>query len=144
MRGPPVTTVWERVKEALISAGLKATQKNAAKIAGIKQSSVSQWNEHGNNISIENAVAISQATGFAVEYLVTGRGPVRIAPPDDALARELWRLWPQLPEAVKGRLVGIAGEYAPNETGTPNAPVIGVELEHAKGRAIQRKPKFDA
>jgi hypothetical protein len=129
---------WERVKEALEDAGLPSTQKHAAQLVGISQASVAGWNVAGNGLSIESAKKLSEATGVAVEWLITGRGPKYIGPPNDQLALELWRLWSHLSEGIKGRIVGIAGEHAVYPQATPqSAPTEGT------GRVLRFTPKHD-
>jgi hypothetical protein len=103
-------TFWSRVQEALKDARKPVTQVYAARIAGVKQPSVSLWNEPGGFPTIENAIAIAKHVNVCVEWLLTGRGPKGIGPPEEKLARELWQFWPHLDDATKGRIVGIAQE----------------------------------
>ncbi len=103
-------TVWERVKEALADAGLRATQMKAAEIAGCSQPSVSEWNQRGSYPEIKHAEKIAKRTNTAVEWIYSGRGPKHPGPPEDPDAESLWNLWARLSESTRGRIVGMAEE----------------------------------
>lgn len=116
MAKKPERTVWMRVKEALIEAGMAGTQKEAARIAGMEQGSVSDWNKPGRFPTIENAAAIARATNVCIEWLLLERGPKHPGPPEEPAAIELWKLWPRLPDVTKGRILGIASENASTDS----------------------------
>lgn len=99
--------VWERVKEALHEAGYSPTQEQAAKLLGLKQGSISDWNREGGP-KLANAIAIAKRLNVCVEWLYTERQPKRPGPPDDPLAQELWNYWGRLPEEIRRDFVGHA------------------------------------
>lgn len=101
-------TVWARLKEALHDRGLPQTQAYAAKLAGVEQPSVSDWNKPGNYPTMENAVLLCKRTGVCVEWLLLERGPKYPGPPGDRFAQEVWSLWGDLSADDKRDLVGHA------------------------------------
>lgn len=111
MQKPQKKTFWERLKQGLQEAGKPATQTHVAKVLGIEQPSVSEWNKPGGYPEMARAVEIADYAGVCVEWLYSGKGPIR-PPPFDALAQRLWSLWGRLDEATKGELVGIASKSA--------------------------------
>lgn len=125
---PEIRTFWERAREALDDAAragkthgglrIKPTQTFAAKIADVKQPSVSDWNKPGKGPELENALKLATALGVCVEWLYTERGPKRPGVPLDNYAQQLWELWPHLPEGEKGYLLG----HAANNVAVPNGP----------------------
>lgn len=110
-------TVWARIKEALHDKKLPATQVYAAKMIGVEQPSVSDWNKSGMYPSMENAVALAKRLGVCVEWLLTERGPKHPGPPGDEHAQELWAIWEFLPTKVKGDLIGAANIAVAASTG---------------------------
>ncbi|MEX2962824.1 helix-turn-helix domain-containing protein [Microbulbifer sp. TYP-18] len=71
--------IHERLKFARKEAGL--TQGQLGKLCGgIKPQSISQW-EDGKTKSpkAQNVLMVAQATGFAYEWLISGKGPMRTA-----------------------------------------------------------------
>jgi DNA-binding XRE family transcriptional regulator len=89
-------SVLQRATEALSERQRKrATQRDIAKAAGIKQPSVNEWRNAGPRIEI--ARQFCQVAGCCVEWLYTGRGPKR-PPPTDALGQRLMSLWAELPD----------------------------------------------
>jgi hypothetical protein len=105
-------TVWKRVKEALQDAGLPPTQKQAAKLIGGKQGSISDWNKPNRYPTIDNAVTIAKATNTCVEWIYRGTGPKHPGPPEEATAEELWNLWGRLDDVGKGKVLGVAADNA--------------------------------
>jgi DNA-binding XRE family transcriptional regulator len=101
-------TVWERVKEALNDAGMPPTQAYAAKLLGIRQPSVAEWNQPRGAPTIDNAIALGLRLNVSVDWIYTGREPKRPGPPDDPIAQELWDVWGRLEEAHKQQLLGYA------------------------------------
>lgn len=113
-------TFWARVKEAMEDRGLSATQANAAKLIGIQQPSISDWNKPGGFPSVENAVDLALRLNVCVEWLFTERGPKRPAPTDDA-AQRLWAVWDQLDDLTKGEIIGTAKSRAAGDGGAPDS-----------------------
>jgi hypothetical protein len=107
-RRPKKRTVWERVKEALHDASLPATQAEAAKIAQVKQPSVSDWNKQEGYPEMANAVRLAERLNVCVDWILTGREPKKPGPPAEPLAQELWGLWAHLDEDTKRDLLGFA------------------------------------
>lgn len=115
---PAIGTFWDRVKEALGDAArakkthngvrIKPTQVFAAKIAEVKQPTVSDWNKPGKAPELDNALKLALALDVCIEWLYTGRGPKRPGIPLDRYAQQLWELWPQLTDGERGKLLGIA------------------------------------
>jgi hypothetical protein len=100
-------TFWQRVKIALKEKRLPPTQAYIAKRLRIKQPSISDWNKPGGFPEMGRVVEIAVMLDVTVDWLYTGREPMRIHPPD-ALGQRLWSLWSRLDDAVKGELIGIA------------------------------------
>lgn len=115
----PQRTFWARVKEVLEDRGLPATQAHAAKIVGVQQPSISDWNKPGGYPTVENAVALAQKLNVCVEWLFTERGPKNPAP-DDEIARQLWEAWPHLNDFTKGKIVGIASASMESPEAAPS------------------------
>jgi hypothetical protein len=121
---PAIRTFWDRVKEALGDAAkakrthngvrIKPTQVFAAKIAEVKQPTVSDWNKPGKGPELENGLKLAFALDVCVEWLYTERGPKRPGIPLDTYAQQLWELWPHLQEGERGKLLGIALSKAPS------------------------------
>lgn len=67
-------TVNERLKYAREQA--KLSQSFIAKECGVKTQSVSQWESGSTKFpKAENILGVSDATGFAFRWIVTGNGP---------------------------------------------------------------------
>jgi DNA-binding XRE family transcriptional regulator len=111
--------VWARIKEALRDQGLPPTQVQCAKLIGIEQPSVSDWNKPGKGPELENALALATKLNICVEWLYTERGPKRPGVPEDQYARGLWDIWPRLEEDLKRDLLGLARLKA---SPTPTSP----------------------
>lgn len=123
-------TFWLRVKEALQAAKRPSTQKEAARIAGVKQPTVSDWNQPGKAPEHEKVLRLAKKLNVCVEWLYTERGPMRPGLPDDPFARQLAMLWDRLGDDTKQAIVGYARVNAakaqqdpfPNES--PEAPQV--------------------
>jgi hypothetical protein len=100
-------TFWDRVREAMLDARMKPTQKGAADLIGIKQPSVNDWTKPGGYPTIDNAVALAQKLNVCVEWLMTERGPKRPLP-EDVTAQVLWELWPRVDDDAKREIVRLA------------------------------------
>lgn len=111
MRKMPARTFWIRLKEALLRARKPATQIHVAKVLGIEQPSVSDWNKPGGFPEVERAVKAALYANVCVEWLFTERGP-QYPIPEDPTAQRLWTLWPQLDDITKGKIIGIAEDRA--------------------------------
>lgn len=109
-------TVWSRLKVALREAKLPETQVYAARLAGVKQPSVSDWNKHGNGPELDTAILIAKKLNICVEWLYTGRGPQRPGIPDDLIARQLWGIWPRVALSHRERILGYAHVNADPES----------------------------
>lgn len=124
-------TVWARIKEALHDRGLPETQVYAARMIGVEQPSVSDWNKPGMYPTLENAVTLAKKLGVCVEWLLTERGPKHPGPPGDDLAQELWAIWEHLSPRVRRDLVGAANVAAAEATGVfPKSVAAGATGEH--------------
>jgi DNA-binding XRE family transcriptional regulator len=113
MTKKPARTFWARTKEALNEAKLPATQVYVAKLLGVAQPSISDWNKPGGFPTLENGIKLAQKLNVCVEWLYTERGPKRPVPAD-SVAQRLWDAWPLLDDVTKGELVGIATSRALN------------------------------
>lgn len=101
-------TFWDRVLEALRDRGVTSGQQTyVANLIKIKQPSVAEW-VTGSIPSMKNAKKLAIKLGINVEWLLTGRGEKRPGRPSDAVAEELWQLWPKLDETAKKNLLGYA------------------------------------
>lgn len=94
----PASPVWSRIQEAVKASGRVETQEGVARMLGIRQPSVSEWARGVTRPTTKHLEAIGMKTGFAIEYLRTGRGPRRVqpTPADDELLQELMALWSHL------------------------------------------------
>jgi len=88
----------------MIDARMKPTQTAAADLIGVKQPSVQEWKKPGGYPTMENAVALAHKLDVNVEWLITERGPKRLAP-SDLYAQKLWSMWKDLNEGDKRELV---------------------------------------
>jgi transcriptional regulator with XRE-family HTH domain len=107
--GRTTRTFWERTEEALRerSPRVPVTQAHVARTLKLSAPSVNDWTKPGGYPTIENAISLATYLNVNVEWLLTERGPKR-ALPQDSLAQKLWEYWPQLDEATKVDLLGIA------------------------------------
>jgi len=94
----------------------KATQKDVAYLAGIKQPSVTAWGLHGPRIAV--AERFVKATNVCIEWFYTGRGPKRPPAPIDSDLAKVYDNWDRLDEKAVGRILeivegaaGSAGEF---------------------------------
>ncbi|MFC4728355.1 helix-turn-helix transcriptional regulator [Coralloluteibacterium thermophilus] len=70
-------TLSNRIRQA--RGLLPMTQAELARQVGVQRSAVAQWEQHnGTAPSIRHMLQIAQVTGTCLEWLATGRGPVRI------------------------------------------------------------------
>lgn len=105
---PPKRTVWARIKEALKDAGRPDIQKEAARIAGIEQPSVAEWNRPDVYPAMPTVVKLADELNVCVEWIYTERGPKTPGPPADQVAQRLWEVWPRLNDEQRRDLLGIA------------------------------------
>lgn len=110
-------TVWLRVRTALREKGMSGTQAEAAKIAGVRQPSVSEWNQPGHYPTIESAVRLAERLGVCVEWIMTGRGPKRPGTALDHYADRLMQLWAELTLEARQQIVGYAEVVRRGEPG---------------------------
>jgi DNA-binding XRE family transcriptional regulator len=87
--------------------GREVRQVDIARMAGVKQPSVSLWNKKDGGPRLGIARQLAEKLDVCVEWLYTGRGPMR-PPPDDPVMRELLALWPHLNEGTRRDLLGFA------------------------------------
>jgi hypothetical protein len=87
--------------------GREVRRVEIARIAGVKQASVSLWNKKDGGPRLSIAYKLAEKLDVCVEWLYTGKGPMR-PPPDDPVMRELLALWPRLSESTRRDLVGFA------------------------------------
>lgn len=123
-------TVWERVKEALQEAGYESTQTAAARLIGVKQGSISEWNEPGRYGRLEHLTKVASRTNVCVEWLIHETGPKHPGPPEELAAEQLWAIWGRLSDLTKGKLLGIAQ----SSLGEPERP-----SKAARPRFLQRR-----
>ena len=101
-------TFWLRLKEVLRESDLDFTQKGAARLAGVAQPSVSDWNKPGGWPELETGITLAKKLGVCVEWLYTGRGPKYPLGDGDPYSEHLGRLWPRLTEQVRADIVALA------------------------------------
>ncbi len=100
---------WRRAVEALKGVGVEDNyQTAAAKLIGIKQPSVAEWQAGTSMPSIANVTKLAVKTNVCVEWLYTNRGPKHPGPPAEALAERLWSSWGRLSNDDKIELAGYA------------------------------------
>jgi hypothetical protein len=87
--------------------GREVRQVDIARMAGVKQPSVSLWNKKDGGARLGIARKLAEKLDACVESLYTGRGPMR-PPPDDSVMRELLALWLHLNEGTRRDLLGFA------------------------------------
>lgn len=107
-------TFWDRVVEALSDMGVNEDQQTAvAKMIGAKQPSIWEWANEDSLPSMKNARALARKLGVSVDWLLMG-DTAKVPPPKgDAWADALWRLWPNLTDEEKARVVGNVAAGAP-------------------------------
>lgn len=132
-----------RFKEAARLARFDATQQGIAKMLGIKQPSVADWNR-GGMPTIDRAVTAARKSGLCVEWLYTERGP-KFPPPassDDPQLRELVALWDKLTAESRTALIGTAKLMRTTQTTAAPERIKEVhrELEKANHRFRTDKP----
>lgn len=68
----------DRIKEAIEGTGLKPSE--IARAAGVSRGAVTQWtNGLTRSLKAETAAKLEIATGYRASWLVTGKGPKKIA-----------------------------------------------------------------
>lgn len=100
-------TVWMRAKMALKEMNKPMTQQEVAAKLGVKQSSISEWNEPGKYPEMKNALALAKLAGLNVQWLLTEEGPRRPVPSDPD-AQRLWSAWPKISAADRRELAVLA------------------------------------
>ena len=68
---------WRRLEEATPEMRRQDRSPWLQKLCGVGQSSVSRWKSGQNHPTMENLIAISNATGYCIQWLLTGNGPRR-------------------------------------------------------------------
>lgn len=102
----PQRGVLERLNEALADKGRPVTQGELAKIAGVKQPSVSLWKKAGPKL--QHAIRLALELDVCVEWIYTERPPKRPGPPPDPVALRLWGIWERLSYDIKQQILGYA------------------------------------
>lgn len=105
------TGFWGRLVEALNDYGIYENyQTEVAKLIGIKQPSVAEWESGETMPSMANVVKLAGKINADVQYLYLDKRNKYSIPRRDKEAIELWSLWHLLSPATRGRLLGIAQE----------------------------------
>jgi len=102
----------------------RATQTEAARIAGVEQPTVSGWNK-GSAPELVTGLRLAEKLNVCVEWLYTERGPMRPLPADDIYARELMACWDRLSDEEKRKIVHYAqvgAEQSPLSAGSESEP----------------------
>lgn len=100
---------WKRVVEALRGIGIDEHQQTAvAKLIGISQPSVSEWEAGTTMPSIANVTKLATKTNVCVEWLYTSRGAKHPGPPMEPVAERLWSAWGRLDDDEKAELAAYA------------------------------------
>ena len=120
---PRERTVWERIAEALEDADRPANQPEAAKICGIEQPSVSDWNKSNKGPALGNALTLAKALNICVEWIYTERGPKRPVPPEYC-ADQLWSVWQRLSDTEKASILGYAEGLAGRSPTKKDSPDV--------------------
>lgn len=114
-----VQTVWARIKEAMTAHSQykdRATQTTAARLAGVEQPTVSDWNKPGRGPELKNAIQLAKKLNVCVEWIYTGEGGMRPIPQQDAHLRELLAVWDRVSPEDRARLVSFAVVAARGQT----------------------------
>jgi len=108
---------WKRVVEALKGIGIDDNQQTAvARLIGVKQPSVHEWEAGTSMPSIANVTKLALKTNVAVEWLYTSRGAKHPGPPMEPVAERLWSAWGRLSDDEKAELAGYAAVKAAANT----------------------------
>jgi transcriptional regulator with XRE-family HTH domain len=101
----PKHSLLDRIRDAYREKyKAKPTQTQIATIAGVRQPSVSDWGKDGKFPELRNAVALAVDLDVSLEWLLTERGPRRV-PPADAESQLLWKLWRQLDDLGRSKVI---------------------------------------
>lgn len=128
VKRPPKRTFWARVQEAMRAHPnyrQHPTQKVAARLAGVSQPTVSEWNDEGRVPELTNGIPLADKLNVCVEWLYMDRGPMHPLPVDDQFFRELMRVWDSLDDEGKQKIVNYAQVSAvgpPFAAGPPEPP----------------------
>ena len=76
---------WLRIVDATPQMKSKDRSPWLQKLCDVGQSTVSRWKSGTNYPTLENALLISGATGYCVQYLLNGGGPQLVGDPDELL-----------------------------------------------------------
>ncbi len=71
------SALWERLKEATPELEEVERTPYFKRICEVAQPSVSRWRTGTGGLNLPHAKAISQDTGFCIQYLIDGNGPRR-------------------------------------------------------------------
>lgn len=118
-------TLGDRIRQARGLASL--SQQNLAERVGVQRSAVAQWERKDGSLpSMQHLIEIALATGVTLEWLGTGRGPVKpdaetwipavsgIDYAQDDTELECLRALRHLPHRVRENLAGIITLVAKN------------------------------
>lgn len=86
MDNDPISDLWHRLREATQDIPERKRSGFLEKVCGVRQASVSRWRTGENVLSLRHAKAISEATGYCVQYLLEGTGPKRWQPSNEDIA----------------------------------------------------------
>lgn len=72
-----MTGLPDRIRRARLLCK-RMSQQDLATLTGVQRSAVAQWErKHGSLPSMAHLIAIANSTGVCLEWLGTGRGPVK-------------------------------------------------------------------
>lgn len=94
------------------------TLEQVAKLARVKQPSVSLWAE--GSMRMKKAIEYATTTGVCVEWLLTERGPKFPPPEPDANTDKLNGLWPHVSDVTRGRILQIAEDDVNSQQPQPS------------------------
>lgn len=124
---PTNRTFWLRVKDAMKAHPRyrdRATQTEAARVAGVEQPTVSDWNKEGRVPELTNGIRLAEKLNVCIEWLYMERGPMHPLPAEDEFFRELMRVWDALDDEGKRKIVNYAQVSAAGSpfAAEPNEP----------------------
>lgn len=97
-----------RIYEAMRDKGMNPTQEEIARISGVSQPTVHEWQEPGRGPALKNAERLAKRLNVCVHWLYTGEGGMRPIPRQDAYLQKLLLVWDHLSDDEKGKLLGFA------------------------------------